>query len=172
MLSKTSIVILGLISEENLSAYDILKRIDERRMKYWMPIGDTTVYETALRLEKKKYITVNNIEHKKSIYAITEEGKQELLNTISELFLRVDYDTIWFSLATMFCHLLDLDKYSKLIIERERILQEYLQGTKQQYEMMKANGVMENRHYAVQRMIQVIELELETINNMKKLGES
>lgn len=72
----------------------------------------------------------------------------------------------------MFCHLLGQDEYRKLIVERERILQEYLQGTKQQYEMMKANGVMENRHYTVQRMIQVIELELETVNNMKKLGES
>lgn len=53
MLSKTSIVICGLLYNEQLSAYDLLKKIEERQMRYWLPIGNTTLYETALRLEKK-----------------------------------------------------------------------------------------------------------------------
>lgn len=167
MLSKTSIVIMGFIWEEDLSAYDVLKKIDERKMKYWMPIGDTTVYETALRLEKKNYIKVTKAHQKKSIYTITEEGKQVLQDTIEKLFLRVDYDTIWFSLATMFSNLLDHDVLNRLVLERETLLNEYLHGTKKQLDIMKKNGVPEHRFYTIHRMIKVVELELETIEHMK-----
>lgn len=167
MLSKTSIVIMGFIWEEDLSAYDVLKKIDERKMKYWMPIGDTTVYETALRLEKKNYIKVTDIQQKKSIYTITDEGKQVLQDTIKKLFLRVDYDTIWFSLATMFSNLLDHDTLNCLVLEREKLLMEYLHGTNEQLDIMKTNGVPEHRFYTIHRMIKVVELELETIAHMK-----
>ena len=57
MLSKTSIVIMGTLTKGEKNAYDILKMIDRMNMKYWLPIGATTLYETCIRLEKKGLIT-------------------------------------------------------------------------------------------------------------------
>ena len=56
MLSKTSIVIMGTLTKGEKNAYDILKMIDRMNMKYWLPIGATTLYETCIRLEKKGLI--------------------------------------------------------------------------------------------------------------------
>ena len=56
MLSKTSIVIMGMLTKGEKNAYDMLKVIDGMNMKYWLPIGATTLYETCIRLEKKGYI--------------------------------------------------------------------------------------------------------------------
>ena len=78
MLSKTSIVICGLLLKETLSAYDIIKKIEERQMKYWLPIGNTTVYETALRLEKKGMIQEIDNQANKVVYTLTELGLKTL----------------------------------------------------------------------------------------------
>ena len=53
MLSKTSIVICGMLLQGEMNAYDMLKMIDSMNMQYWHPIDATTLYETCLRLEKK-----------------------------------------------------------------------------------------------------------------------
>ena len=49
VLSKTSIVICGMLLEGEMNAYDMLKMIDRMYMKYWHPIGATTLYETCIR---------------------------------------------------------------------------------------------------------------------------
>lgn len=54
MLSKTSIVICGMLLQGEMNAYDMLKMIERMNMQYWHPIGATTLYETCLRLEKKR----------------------------------------------------------------------------------------------------------------------
>ena len=101
MLSKTSIVIMGMLSKGEMNAYDMLKMIEKMNMKYWFPIGATTLYETCLRLQKKNYIENTGESDKKAIYLITKEGLQELKSSICELFERVDFDSVWFCLAVM-----------------------------------------------------------------------
>ena len=92
MLSKTSIVILGMLRKGEMNAYDMLKMIDRMNMKYWFPIGATTLYETCLRLEKKNYIENTGESDKKAVYHLTDAGMQELKSTICALFERVDFD--------------------------------------------------------------------------------
>ena len=77
MLSKTSIVILGMLRKGEMNAYDMLKMIDRMNMKYWFPIGATTLYETCLRLEKKNYIENTGESDKKAVYKLTESGLKE-----------------------------------------------------------------------------------------------
>ena len=75
MLSKTSIVILGMLRKGEMNAYDMLKMIDRMNMKYWFPIGATTLYETCLRLEKKNYIENTGESEKKAVYKLTDAGR-------------------------------------------------------------------------------------------------
>lgn len=171
MLSKTSIVIMGILYDQELSAYDILKKLSEKNIKYWMPIGNTTLYEAALRLEKKSLIR-GNASSNKTVYSLTEQGKQELKDTISSLFLQMDYDTIWFSLATLFCHVLEKNELEKLIQQRRVLLKEYRDGTRENLERARQNQVPSQGICTILRMIEVAEMELRTLDELEKYQDA
>jgi len=166
MISKTSIVILGILSHENMSAYDILKRIEHMEMKYWWPIGDTTLYETAIRLEKKNFI-LGTKEDKKVVYSITEKGLEELKSAIRTIFLRVDYDTIWFSLAMMYYTILTKNEIAKLITKRRALLQEYSKAIEENVLDHENNPhVPKSALLTMKRMLEITNLELTTLEEL------
>ena len=121
MLSKTSIVITGMLLQGEMNAYDMLKMIDNMNMQYWHPIGATTLYESCLRLEKKGLIEDTGKSENKAVYRITEAGRGELKATICELFERVDYDSVWFCLAVMYSGILSKEELEKHLLERMEI---------------------------------------------------
>ena len=49
---------MGILTRGKKNAYDMLKVIDQMNMKYWLPIGATTLYETCIRLQKKGLIVI------------------------------------------------------------------------------------------------------------------
>ena len=56
MLSKPATMLLGLIYEKPLNAYEIIKLLNYMNVKWWFNIADSTVYSTLKTLEKKEYI--------------------------------------------------------------------------------------------------------------------
>ena len=57
MLSKPATMLLGLIYEKPLNAYEIIKLLNYMNVKWWFNIADSTVYSTLKALEKKEYIS-------------------------------------------------------------------------------------------------------------------
>ena len=163
MLSKTSIVILGMLSKGDMNAYDMLKMIERMNMKYWFPIGATTLYETCLRLEKKKYIANTGESDKKAVYHLTESGLEELKSSICALFERVDFDSVWFCLAVMYSSVLSKKELEKEIIIRRNLLDEYEKGTLENKKIMQKNKVTYREICAIDRMVQIIRMEKETL---------
>lgn len=168
MLSKTSIVIMGMLSKGEMNAYDMLKMIEKMNMKYWFPIGATTLYETCIRLEKKNYIENTGESDKKAIYHITASGRQELKDTICALFERVDFDSVWFCLAVMYSGVLDKKELKREIMIRTKILDEYEKGTIANKELMLKEDVSYIEVCAIDRMIQIIRMEKETLERFAK----
>lgn len=168
MLSKTSIVILGMLSKGEMNAYDMLKMIGKMNMKYWFPIGATTLYETCLRLEKKKYILNTGESDKKAIYQLTDSGRKELKQSICELFERVDFDSVWFCLAVMYSSVLTKKELEKEVIIRKKLLDEYEKGTLENKKIMQKNKVSYREICAIERMVQIIRMEKETLENFSK----
>ena len=130
MLSKTSIVICGMLLQGEMNAYDMLKMIDNMNMLYWHPIGATTLYESCLRLEKKGYIEDTGKADNKAVYRITEAGRAELKATICALFERVDFDSVWFCLAVMYSEVLTKKELEEEKKKRASLLEEYEKGKK------------------------------------------
>ena len=166
MLSKTSIVILGMLLKGDKNAYDMLKMIDLMNMKYWFPIGATTLYETCIRLEKKGFIENTGESDAKAIYRVTEKGKDELKSTICGLFERIDYDTVWFCLAVTYSDVLTKKELALEKKKRAALLEEYENGTKDNKEKMLLGKASHAQLCAIDRMIRVIELEKETLSNL------
>ena len=166
MLSKTSIVILGLLCKGEKNAYDMLKMIDSMNMKYWLPIGATTLYETCLRLEKKGLIEDTDESETKAIYCITDKGKLELKKTVCTLFEQVDYDTVWFCLAVMYSDILSKSELEEAKQKRAKLLDEYESGTKANRDKMLENHVPYTAICSIERMIHIIEMEKETLSKL------
>lgn len=166
MLSKTSIVICGMLLQGDMNAYDMLKLIDNMNMQYWHPIGATTLYESCLRLEKKGYIEDTGRADNKAVYRITEAGRSELKSTICELFERLDYDSVWFCLAVMYSGILSKEELEEEKKKRSALLDEYEKGTIENRDKMFAAKVPYIDICAIDRMIQIVQMEKETLKKL------
>ena len=166
MLSKTSIVITGMLLQGEMNAYDMLKMIDNMNMQYWHPIGATTLYESCLRLEKKGLIEDTGKSENKAVYRITDSGRAELKTTICELFERVDYDSVWFCLAVMYSGILSKSELEEEKKKRVALLDEYEKGTIENRDKMLAAKVPYIDICAIDRMIQIVQMEKETLEKL------
>ena len=166
MLSKTSIIICGMLLQGEMNAYDMLKMIDNMNMQYWHPIGATTLYESCLRLEKKGYIEDTGKADNKAVYRITEAGRAELKATICALFERVDFDSVWFCLAVMYSGILTKKELEEEKQKRAALLDEYEKGTNENRDKMLAAKVPYIDICAIDRMIQIIQMEKETLRKL------
>lgn len=163
MLSKTSIVICGMLLEGEMNAYDMLKMIDSMNMKYWHPIGATTLYETCIRLEKRGFIEDTGKSENKAVYRITKDGRAELKSTVCELFERIDFDSVWFCLAVMYSGVLTKKELEAEKKKRVVLLDEYEIGTKEKRDKMILQKIPYINICAIERMIQIIQIEKETL---------
>jgi len=140
MLSKAATMLLGLINEKPLNAYEITKQLQFMNVKQWYNIADSTVYTTIRNLEKKELIsgTVEKIGNMpdRTIYRITEEGKTELLNSLKKSILEFDYDSNVFSITAFFIDIFPVEERRELLKERLDILNNYLNGIEQQIKEM------------------------------------
>ena len=166
MLSKTSIVITGMLLQGEMNAYDMLKMIESMNMQYWHPIGATTLYESCLRLEKKGLIEDTGKSDNKAVYRITDSGRAELKSTICELFERVDYDSVWFCLAVMYSGILSKSELEEEKKKRAALLDEYEKGTIENRDKMLAAKVPYIDICAIDRMIQIVQMEKETLEKI------
>ena len=166
MLSKTSIVITGMLLQGEMNAYDMLQMIDNMNMQYWHPIGATTLYESCLRLEKKGLIEDTGKSDNKAVYRITDSGRAELKSTICELFERVDYDSVWFCLAVMYSGILSKSELEEEKKKRAALLDEYEKGTIENRDKMLAAKVPYIDICAIDRMIQIVQMEKETLEKL------
>lgn len=157
---------MGILTKGEKNAYDILKMIDRMNMKYWLPIGATTLYETCIRLEKKGYIEDTGEAENKAVYCITDKGRKELKKTICALFERVDYDSVWFCLAVMYSDILSKKELAEEKKKRQALLDEYEAGTKANREILLAGNVPYSSICAIDRMIHIIEMEKETLKKL------
>lgn len=83
---KIDMVILGLLSHENLTGYDIKKRIDGAIRFFWKgSFGN--IYPALQDMEKQKLITKHAVSvgnREKTVYQITIKGKEYLKTWLKE----------------------------------------------------------------------------------------
>jgi DNA-binding PadR family transcriptional regulator len=79
--NTTTYIILGLLNHEDLSGYDIKKKIDYMISKFW-EVGYSQIYPTLRQMEQEKLVTKHLGEiskgPEKSSYSITEAGREAL----------------------------------------------------------------------------------------------
>ena len=170
MLPKPATMLLGLIHEKPLNAYEIIKLLNYMNVKWWFNIGDSTVYTTIKNLEKKGFIdgTIEKVGNMpdRTVYAITEKGEKEFRDTLRKAITQFDYDTNIFSIAAFFIDVFDIPERRELLEKRLEILNQYLAGIKRQITPKWTNEVLPSHTANVDRMVCIVNAE---INGTEKL---
>ncbi len=164
MLSKPATILLGLIYEKPLNAYEIIKKLNYMNVKWWFNIADSTVYSTLKALEKKNYIVgatekVGNMPDR-TVYSLSAKGKSEFQDTLRSSILQFNYDTNIFSIAAFFLNTFTPDEQSDLLQKRIQILNKYREGIEKQVNPIWENEVSAIHSANVKRMIDLVDAEI------------
>ena len=139
-------------------------------VKWWFNIADSTVYSTLKTLEKKEYIIgttekVGNMPDR-TVYSLSEKGKDEFISTLKASILQFNYDTNIFSIAAFFLNTFTPEEQQKLLQERLTVLQKYRTGIEKQVNPLWENEVSATHSANVKRMIDLVDAEITGINRL------
>ena len=170
MLSKPATMLLGLIYEKPLNAYEIIKLLNYMNVKWWFNIADSTVYSTLKILEKRELISgaiekIGNMPDR-TVYSLSDKGKEEFINTLRASILQFNYDTNIFSIAAFFLNTFTSDEQQKLLQERLDILQKYRVGIEKQVNPLWESEVSALHAANVKRMIDLVDAEIVGTNRL------
>lgn len=164
MLTKPAVMLLGLICEKPLNAYEIIKLLNTMNVKWWYNIADSTVYSTLKVLEKKGLIIgkaekVGNMPDR-TVYTITAKGDEELRSALSESVLSFTYDTNVFSIAAFFLGIFSSEEQFELLSRRLELLNKYHDGINRQLSLLKGTDTPSIHIANTKRMAGLVEAEI------------
>ena len=173
MLSKPATMLLGLIYEKPLNAYEIIKLLNYMNVKWWFNIADSTVYSTLKALEKKEYITgttekVGNMPDR-TVYSLSDKGKSHVSrysqkNQSHNLIMIQTY----FSIAAFYLNTFTPTEQRELLQERLSVLQKYRKGIEKQVNPLWESEVSSIHSANVKRMIDLVDAEIAGTNRILK----
>lgn len=79
-MATIDLIVLGILKNEPLSAYDIQKLVEYRNISKWVKISTPSIYKKVIQLEEKGYIKSMIQEGKmaeKAVYSLTDAGEKE-----------------------------------------------------------------------------------------------
>ncbi|MDD3335659.1 MAG: PadR family transcriptional regulator [Eubacteriales bacterium] len=88
-MATIDLIVLGMLKDQALSAYDIQKLVEYRNISKWVKISTPSIYKKVIQLEEKGYIIGNTVKEgkmpEKAIYTLTETGKREFDQLMLEI---------------------------------------------------------------------------------------
>lgn len=164
MLSKSATLLMGLIYDRPLNAYEITKILNDMNIQWWFSIADSTVYTTLKNLEKRELLQgdiekIGNMPER-TVYSLTAKGQMELKKAIRTSIVQFDYDTNIFTISAFLIHILEKEEAINLLEERLQILQAYLDGIRKQDNTIWASKVPAIHVANVRRMTDIVNAEM------------
>lgn len=90
-MATIDLIVLGMLKKESMGAYDIQKQVEYRHISKWVKISTPSIYKKVIQLEEKGFITSHTEKDgkmpEKSVYSLTEAGKQEFERLMMETSL-------------------------------------------------------------------------------------
>ncbi|MDE6592264.1 MAG: PadR family transcriptional regulator [Oscillospiraceae bacterium] len=131
-MSTIDLIILGSLCQSPKSAYDLQKQIETRNLSRWVKVGSFTVYKKVSLYETKGYVTSQTIKNgkmpEKTIYTITQSGKDVFIELMSKFSLTETRVFLDFNAVIVNLSLLDNDS----IVEYITNIRNSIQATKAQ----------------------------------------
>lgn len=109
-MATIDLIVLGMLKQSAMSAYDIQKQVEYRNISKWVKISTPSIYKKVLQLEGKGYIKGTMVKDgnmpPKAVYTLTEAGEKEfdrLMFEISEspIHIFLDFNAVIVNLASL-----------------------------------------------------------------------
>lgn len=175
MLTKPCTMILGIIEQQPVNAYEILKLLKIMGIQALFPIGDSTVYATLKKLEHLSLIDGNMVKTSalpgKMIYHINEYGRNALRNTIREATERYHADTTLFTVASMFLDIFPKEEVLAMLDKREMMMISFRQGFQSRIDKERKRGIPAYQIANLYRQRQIISGEIQGLYEFRKCFE-
>jgi DNA-binding PadR family transcriptional regulator len=176
MLSKTALLILGVIADEPINPYAISKLISFKRKNLRGKIPDSTVYGIINMLHKKKLISGKKVKNgnmpDRTVYSITPKGR-ELLNNNLMTYLSTPEDTLSeLPLSLFLMGSLDKDEVLEALKEYQTKQSEEIAVMVKMVESEKLRGVPYPGLLAIECILNVLKVNLNTINEVVRKIET
>lgn len=77
-MATIDLIVLGILRKESLSAYDIQKLVEYRKISEWVKISTPSIYKKVIQLEEKGYVKGRIVKEgkmpEKVVYSLTDSG--------------------------------------------------------------------------------------------------
>ncbi len=109
-MATIDLIVLGILKNEALSAYDIQKLVEYRNISKWVKISTPSIYKKVLQLEEKGYIQSQAVKEgrmaEKAVYSLTAAGEavfEALMLEIAAQPVRIflDFNAVIVNLASL-----------------------------------------------------------------------
>ena len=109
-MATIDLIVLGMLKNEPLSAYDIQKLVEYRNISKWVKISTPSIYKKVIQLEGKGLITSHTEKEgkmpEKAVYSLTAEGEKEFEKLMLEIackpiHLFLDFNAVIVNLESM-----------------------------------------------------------------------
>jgi DNA-binding PadR family transcriptional regulator len=176
ILSKTALLILGVIADEPINPYAIGKLISFKRKNLRGKIPDSTVYGIINTLHEKKLITgkkvKNNNTPDKTVYSITAKGRDLLKKNLIS-YLSTPEDTLSeLPLSLFLMGILDKAQVLKALKEYQSRQNKEVVLMEKMVEDEKENGIPYSGILAIENILHVLKINLNTVNKVIKQIEA
>ena len=178
---STKLVLLGLLKEKPFYGYE-LKHIIEEHMGDWTNIAFGSIYFALAKLNEEGFIEKISEEKvgnrpSRSIYKITEKGKNEFISLLRETWKKIDREYYSLDIAIAFSKALQIDEIKGYIKSRIMKFEEnlkYLQKHKEDQLSRKevpssAKAVFSHSEYHMTAELSWLKDLLKAIENENKL---
>jgi DNA-binding PadR family transcriptional regulator len=171
-MAKNEMVCLGLVYSQPCYTYALERFIKEMGLEEWGNISRASVYNTFKLLESEGCVTVTTERvgemPERKVHAITEKGKQRLLEELRENMLRPSRGDNFLFLAMCFNFGMSADEAVEILEKRIDNLRNEIEKLKMGYEELKKWNVYHSM-IMMNAGLKYIELEIETTKEFVKL---
>ena len=144
-LSHIALAVLGLVAEQKESyPYELLKKIEQREMRNWTNLGQSSIYGVIEKLETMELIITktktSDQNRTQKLLTITEKGKQVLKERIlsilsQDMYMGRDWDLSFSNLKHDFISREEkieaLEKCIQTLLENKKALETRMEAGKQ-----------------------------------------
>lgn len=109
-MTTIDLIVLGILKQESLSAYDIQKLVEYRNISKWVKISTPSIYKKVIKLEEKGFIKGTMVKEgkmaEKAVYSLTDKGEiafQKLMLGISSQPINIflDFNSVIVNLSSL-----------------------------------------------------------------------
>ena len=171
-MATIDLIVLGMVKQQPLSAYDIQKQVEYRNISKWVKISTPSIYKKVISLEEKgliKSVTVKDGNMpEKAVYSLTDSGKQEFEKLMIEISNEPIHIFLDFNAVIVNLHSLPKEKQTVCVASIEknvRQLKSYL--SEKMNAKMQSNEIPDTAKAVLQQQFVLVQAIEEWLSSIK-----